>query len=422
MSDPLRDLIERERELSRLMNPLTEVGANLGAYERSIVRAAAELDVMSLMRDRADIEARAAGFLSPDQHRNLALDLFQRMPTGSELLMQEMQRADALAREAAGLHGRSISELAVEAASLHQRWEEAFRLPSAMETARLYQEQVDALQGQSMLFHDKPGQIMAAMTSMTRPWLNDAMLDHSVLGMMEMQTIGAVLRHSDPFGADIGDLLRPALGDWREVVMPTVDVLMDPVARTALYYDKGYSPDLTAFPRGAFVEGMHHAGLDLDSSEDLDDDEADADETLEASFARNRSAFDQLQRFEVALRRFIDERMTEAFGPDWCITQAPEGTSDNWRQKQATDAKATGAIRPLIEFADFTDYRAIIEKKQNWKTVFAPVFNRSTDIQESFQRLYPVRIATMHARMITQDDEMLLTVETRRILRAIRKA
>ena len=168
MSDPLRDLIERERELSRLMNPLTEVGANLGAYERSIVRAAAELDVMSLMRDRADIEARAAGFLSPDQHRNLALDLFQRMPTGSELLMQEMQRADALAREAAGLHGRSISELAVEAASLHQRWEEAFRLPSAMETARLYQEQVDALQGQSMLFHDKPGQIMAAMTSLGR--------------------------------------------------------------------------------------------------------------------------------------------------------------------------------------------------------------------------------------------------------------
>lgn len=79
MSDPLRDLIERERELSRLMNPLTEVGANLGAYERSIVRAAAELDVMSLMKDRADIEARAAGFLSPDQHRNLALDLFQRM-------------------------------------------------------------------------------------------------------------------------------------------------------------------------------------------------------------------------------------------------------------------------------------------------------------------------------------------------------
>lgn len=134
--------------------------------------------------------------------------------------------------------------------------------------------------------------------------------------------------------------------------MPTVNVLMDPVARTALYYDKGYSPDLTAFPRGAFVEGMHHAGLDLDSSEDLDDDEADADETLEASFARNRSAFDQLQRFEVALRRFIDERMTEAFGPDWCITQAPEGTSDNWRQKQATDAKATGAIKPLIEFAD----------------------------------------------------------------------
>ena len=38
---------------------------------------------------------------------------------------------------------------------------------------------------------------------------------------------------------------------------------------------------------------------------------------------------------------------------------------------------------------------------------------------ESFQRLFPVRIATMHARLINWDDELLLLVETKRVLRAI---
>ena len=40
-------------------------------------------------------------------------------------------------------------------------------------------------------------------------------------------------------------------------------------------------------------------------------------------------------------------------------------------------------------------------------------------MQESFQRLYPIRICTMHARLITQDDELYPYVEIKRILAAI---
>ena len=82
--------------------------------------------------------------------------------------------------------------------------------------------------------------------------------------------------------------------------------------------------------------------------------------------------------------------------------------------------KAGYSEQPLIDYADFTDYRAIIERKDNWNAVFKPVFGRAEDVRESFQRLFPVRITTMHARLITRDDELLLLVETKRVLKAIR--
>ncbi len=42
-------------------------------------------------------------------------------------------------------------------------------------------------------------------------------------------------------------------------------------------------------------------------------------------------------------------------------------------------------------------------------------FRREEDVRESFQRLHPLRIATMHARLLTQDDEVFLSVEVKRI-------
>jgi hypothetical protein len=42
-------------------------------------------------------------------------------------------------------------------------------------------------------------------------------------------------------------------------------------------------------------------------------------------------------------------------------------------------------------------------------------FRREEDVRESFQRLHPLRIATMHARLLTQDDEVFLSVEVNRI-------
>jgi hypothetical protein len=40
---------------------------------------------------------------------------------------------------------------------------------------------------------------------------------------------------------------------------------------------------------------------------------------------------------------------------------------------------------------------------------------------KSLQRLYPIRLDTMHARLVTQDDELFLRVEVRRLVKVIAK-
>jgi hypothetical protein len=56
----------------------------------------------------------------------------------------------------------------------------------------------------------------------------------------------------------------------------------------------------------------------------------------------------------------------------------------------------------------------------NW-VVFKQYFERTENLTESFQRLYPSRKDTMHGRLISQDDALYTYAERKRILTTIRK-
>ncbi len=124
---------------------------------------------------------------------------------------------------------------------------------------------------------------------------------------------------------------------------------------------------------------MLAGGLDEPVTELADDD----------GFARANIAFERLRRFEIAICRFIDRVMRDAFGEDWMKHQLPAGMLDVWREKREKAIKAGEAEQALIDYADFSDYRAIIERKDNWAKVFSPVFGRAEDVRESFQRSLP---------------------------------
>ena len=111
--------------------------------------------------------------------------------------------------------------------------------------------------------------------------------------------------------------------------------------------------------------------------------------------------------------------MTAAIGKNWIKHRVSGEIRQLWKEKQKTAYENGEPQRPLIDYADFTDYEAIIARNDNWEEVFAPIFRRKTLVHESFQRLYPIRVCTMHARIITQDDELYLFTETQRLLKAM---
>ncbi len=292
-----------------------------------------------------------------------------------------------------------------------QSYKDLFRLPEVSELGRIAHEAMERVDLARTVLGTKD-RLRTAMETMRSPWLQIEESLASAKAFSEIIAMGRGIDSLRTFDHDFAAALRPGLGDWRDLLTPAPESLIDPFLRSRFYVKRGFDPDLTDFTTSAFDEGLRIAGLRKPESTESGDGQQD-------SFARAKDAFDRLLRFEVALRRFIERVMHAAFGDAWMKRQLPPNMLDNWIDKRDKALKAGHDEHPLIDYADFTDYRAIIERKDNWNAVFKTVFGRAEDVRESFQRLFPVRIATMHARLITRDDELLLLVETKRVLRAI---
>lgn len=298
-----------------------------------------------------------------------------------------------------------------------------FRLPEIVEANRLLLEaRTGGILSAMTRFQEQEAGIQRAVEAMRAPWLDIQNRAQSIAGFAGLQGIGLALRQYHAFDSTLADSLRLGLGDWRGAIAWPESIFTDPLARTEFYKGRGLDPWLTNFPAQAFEQGLSIAGLreapppllgGYDSEVSQENDEE------ELGFERTNAAHDRLQRFESQLRRFIDERMTAVFGDGWIKHQVPGEVRKSWAEKKQIARQNGEPDRPLIAYADFTDYVSIITRRDNWTQVFEPVFQRSESVRESFQRLYPIRVCTMHARIITQDDELYLYVEVKRILGAM---
>jgi len=320
----------------------------------------------------------------------------------------------------------AASQLAAESRRFHEMIEQTqkrFYLPEMAETAKLIAQFKTSGAAQAIApFHEQESEFRRAVEAMRTPWLDIEDKVRSLTGFAELQGIGHALRTMPAFDATLADRLRVDLGDWRRKIMWPRAIFTDPLARSEFYIARGLDPALTAFPASAFEQSITIAGIKgapppLIEPYDFEPEREEEDE--EEGFVRTNAAHDRLQRFESQIRNFIDEQMTAAFGENWIKHYVPGPMRQAWEDKRQKARDSGAPERPLIAYADFTDYEPLITKKDNWNTVFKPVFKRPTLVQESFQRLYPVRICTMHARIITQDDELYLYAETNRLLAAI---
>ena len=306
--------------------------------------------------------------------------------------------------------GAAVREFMKQETERQLAFEEAFRRPSVGEYANLAANAVASSGLAGKFFSGSPDTLGGMMAGMNAAWLSVSDAHASAVAFANIQAIGHLAALADPFDDIAGAAIRANLGDWRDTVDFPVERYADPIFRSSKYLEHGFHPSLTDFPVPAFKRAVEIAGLD--TSEGGED----------ASLESNKRAYSRLLQFEIEIRRFIVAVMHGTFGESWMKRQLPTGMLDRWMEKKETAEKAGGPELLPIEYADFTDYKTIIERRDNWEKVFKHVFGRQEDVRESFQRLFPVRIATMHSRIITLDDDLLLLVETRRILGAVKKS
>jgi hypothetical protein len=301
-------------------------------------------------------------------------------------------------------------------------FESQYRLPALADTSRIAAEfETSSVSKALASFVEDTSALQRAMEQMATPWLHGQAAMRSVTAFAELQGMGRALESLGGFEKELSVALRTGLGDWRDPISWQPEVLLNLDRRADFYAGLGFNRDLTAVPAQAFAETLEISGLRRErpalvavygAPVPLSDDEVGDDD-----FDRASTAYDWLHRLETQLRRFIDRCMTEAFGLEWSRHRLPNGMHDQWQDKKRRASEGGSAERPLIAYADFTDYALIICRADNWREIFQPFFRRPENVRESFQRLHPIRLDTMHSRPITQDDELLLYVEVRRLMK-----
>lgn len=251
-----------------------------------------------------------------------------------------------------------------------------------------------------------------AMASMRTPWLDLSNQVVSAHAFAQLQSIGAGLSSLQPFSQDFSRSLRDLLGDWRDPVSFTPDIIEYEV-RARVYEEHGFDDRLIDFPDEAFdealiISGISHRVVVADDDVSVEDAE---------SFAATNDLHLYITQLENSLRRAIVRILHTMHGDRWHKVGLPSGMYDAWLSKKAED-RSGNELEP-IEYSDFTDYERIIVMKPNWPG-FSVMFERKESVQESFYRLHPARLATMHARALGRADVLFAMVEIHRLMRGLR--
>lgn len=361
--------------------------------------------------------------------RSPALDVVRSLLENSaiEQILADVERSQAMMRMATGpledLRRAGLFDHGSVLARTMADFSARFRLPGSAEAAWLMEQFSSSLAAETLKrYAEQASSFQRAIASMRTPWLDVQESLRSMGGFAALQGIGHALKDMPAFGPDLETALRVDLGDWRDTITWPAEIFTDLGARSDFYVGRGFNPALTDFPVAAFEECLDIADLRREPPPLVNlygaPIPASNDKKEEESLTRTNTAHDWLLRLETQIRRFIDQQMTNVFGPDWPKHQLPNGLYDKWEEKKRTAQQNGGGECALIAYADFTDYALVICKRDNWG-VFAPFFDRQEGVRESFQRLYPIRLDTMHARPITKDDELLLYVETRRLVKVM---
>ena len=361
------------------------------------------------------------------RHQELMASISGRISATAAAQM-EMLKVGRIAEEAlAQLSqvGGQATKVALEFASANNfanRYAELFRNPMQGELEKIASAaRLGATANSFALYQSKAAELRNIAESIHSPWVNNENVLASFQGLVGLTSIGKALRESShPFEKMATHLLRDQLGDWRHSHSGTVSD--GTIERADYYSQQGLNSDLVDYPSSSFDEVLSATLIRPDEVEPVTPKYSLA---LEITFdvedvpVHAVEAFKIIVALENRLRRLIDEAMTKQFGPGWVKQRVHEDIRKGWAEKRTRALDSGHKEHPLICYADFTDYEQVIVRKDNWNDVFKTIFHNKESVIESFRRLYPLRISTMHSRIILSEDMLYLMVEARRLMTAI---
>jgi hypothetical protein len=240
------------------------------------------------------------------------------------------------------------------------------------------------------------------MLAVRRPWVDVGNPEQSVAAYVDARALADVVAAGPPESRAVVAAVREELGDYRETEPVGEVVAADPVLRAAFRLEVGYNADLSSLPPAiiaAIFSGFGGVPRNI---------EADPDALASAVHQRAR-------RLELKLRRFIEKKMAAVAGPKWSKQRVRGEVVTRWRARRQLDIDNGRTPSRIFDYAGFEDYREIIEQKDNWEQVFAPVFKVKTSILETLRRLSLIRNPDAHYRIMTIEDLIDLHAEGRRL-------
>ena len=126
-----------------------------------------------------------------------------------------------------------------------------------------------------------------------------------------------------------------------------------------------------------------------------------------------------LHQVEHRLRILVEAELRRVGGSKWIRKRVSEKTRTKWEERKQEDYDRRGDSYALIYYADLMDLSDIICRKDNWRDAFLPKFKNREDFQVAVRRLNPIRHAIAHGRPLVDADQILLSSEALRLLRAL---
>ena len=247
------------------------------------------------------------------------------------------------------------------------------------------------------------------MEKVPKPWVLNDHLSKSLVGFARISRLSDAVHTPEPYSAPVVELVGEELGGGYETESEDTEDERDEAAVRA-----GFNPELIAFPSDAYPEVVAAAGFSFrfPPTSPL---QVEAPVDHGAGFdPAHRQLFTALEQH---LRRVVENTLTEKVGPRWIEQRVPKGMRRRWEKRREEDRSAGRRVYTTVHYSDFMDLKNVI--CENWKDGFKSIFKSQNSLNESFQRLHPVRNAIGHSRPLGRADILTLLSEATRIFSAL---